>query len=82
MKRRKKERPYGIGLYSGISGNHVVPMRARPRARKYIPWRGRLSVGNGWAMSKLGQYIATLFGTQVFTESKPAMSVSNCSSDE
>jgi len=65
-----------------FSGKHVVPMRTRPRARNCIPWRGRLSFRNGWAMSQLGQDIAAAFVMQVFTESKPAMSVFNSSSDK
>lgn len=30
-------------LYSALSGNYVVPLRAKPKAWKFIPWRSRVS---------------------------------------
>jgi len=31
-------------LYSALSGDYVVPLRAEPKARKFIPLRSRVSL--------------------------------------
>jgi len=78
-KRRVYDEKEGVStlreaLYSALSGDYVVPLRAKPKARKLIPWRSRVSFSDGCAMSLLDQHMATLLRARIPTMSKPAVS--------